>query len=103
MLIREDEQVVTFISDTWTFDTVGNPTTTTSTSTAYAKIRSIGAREYFGAGSEFPKPEAILDVFRWDYNDERKVMVNGEEYAIYRAYADGDLISLYITRGNINV
>ena len=103
MLITQDEQVVTFITEAWAFDTVGNPTSTNTTATAYAKIRSIGAKEYFGAGSEFPKPEAILDVFRWDYNDQRKVMVNGEEYEIYRAYADGDLISLYITRGNVNV
>lgn len=96
-MIKGEKHIITLITEETTYNNIGVAVMQETESKAYAKMKSIGAKEYWnGAGQHDIKPEAVADIFTYDYHGEKLAEVDGERYQIYRTYIQGDTISLYL-------
>lgn len=99
MNITDIETVITLVKTATTYDSIGVAQTTETTRKAYARLNSIGQKEYWSStGQHDFKPEAVAEVFRYDYDGEELAEINGERYQVYRTYIQGDKVDLYLTR-----
>lgn len=91
-----------------TLDEDGNEIPIRKSRDVFASWESIGQQEFFDAGQHKLNPSFVLLVFRYDYQNEREVEVNGKSYSIYRTYvpshgqgrrkrffATGEVVELY--------
>lgn len=98
-MFKGTHHLITLIQETVAYNHIGVAETKEEKYKAYARMKSIGAKEYWnGAGQHDIKPEAVADVFTYDYHGEKLAEVDGERYQIYRTYIDGDTISLYLAQ-----
>lgn len=91
--------VIKLIKTVTQYDDLGVAKTTETTRKAYARINSIGQKEYWSStGQHDFKPEMVADVFTFDYDGEELAEIDGKRYQIYRNYRQGDTTSLYLTK-----
>lgn len=64
----------------------------------FCKIRSVSGAEFHNGGRDGLNPQFMIVTFHANYNGEREVEVEGETFAIYRHYRNGDYIELYVSR-----
>lgn len=66
----------------------------------YCDIESITWKEWHDAGRNGLKPEFKITAAKHDYENEKFVEIDGEEYAVYRTYnpKNSDDIELYVTQ-----
>lgn len=91
-----DELVL--ISQNVTTDTYGREVITETERTVLVEVNSISRSEFFAAENAELNPEYTFTVFFGDYNGESVVKYQGNRYAIYRTYRDGDYMELYAER-----
>ena len=72
---------------------------TVTSRTVFGQIGSVSASEFFAAGQNGFKPEYRLTMFGPDYQNERRCLVDGVEYSIYRVYhSRTDTVELYLEK-----
>lgn len=91
--------VIYLISETQTQDAQGVWRKSYSQRMVYCDVRSVTANEFFEGGRNGLNPEYQFTMFAPDYQGERIVKYNGEDYAVYRTYlARTDTLELYVQR-----
>lgn len=82
-------------ADQTTLDSFGDPVRTETRQKVWAKVRSIGQKEYYQAQTAGLKPELkfILATER-DYQGQEELIYEGVRYKIQRTYINGDGIEL---------
>lgn len=89
-------QKIKLIQQTFAKNAYAQQVPTETVREVYAKVDSVGGREFFAAQQIGIKPELKLS-FVTDYNGERLAEVDGERYVIYRTYQTlEDYCELYL-------
>ena len=90
--------VLTLIAETVTTDDYGREEITETERTVFCETFSITQTEFYAAANTELSPEYRFDVFFGDYNGESVVEYQGNRYAVYRTYRNGDYMELYAER-----
>lgn len=70
-------------------DDIGNQVPVETRMPILCDVRSIGRNEFYNAAVANLRPEMTFLVHAFEYNGERKVEFNGQQYSVLRTYADG--------------
>lgn len=54
--------------------------------TVYARMLSIGEREFYDAAQAGFRLEAKFEIWQWEYANQRRLIHNGKEYEVLRTY-----------------
>ena len=87
--------VVKLIKRTYAMDRYGVEQWTETSRDVYCNIVSVNSSEYFEGGRNGLNPVYRLTMFKYDYEDEELVEINGKRYSVYRAYTSGRSRSWY--------
>ena len=89
---------ITLIAENITVDELGIASKTYTRTDTLCEVNSVTRQEFFEAGRNGLNPEYEMTVFFGDYNGERIIEYNGEQYGVYRTYRAGDYMELYVER-----
>lgn len=64
----------------------------------FCDITSVSASEWFEGGRNGLNPEKRVKMFRFDYEGENIVEIDGIAFTVYRLYENKDEIELYLQR-----
>lgn len=64
----------------------------------FCKVSSLYMRDTYAAFQAGIKPAWKITVFYGDYDGELSVEYEGIEYSVYRTYAEGDNVELYLRK-----
>lgn len=82
-----------------TQDAIGQFIESATPRLVYGQITSVSADEFFAGGQNGFKPEYRITMFEPDYRGERRCLINGVEYSVYRVYhGRTDNVELYLER-----
>lgn len=89
----------TLLGVTATQDTIGQYVETATPRNVFGNITSVSADEFFSGGQNGFKPEYRVTMFRYDYQGERRCLIDNVEYSIYRTYfGRTDTVELYLEK-----
>lgn len=92
-------EVLTLIQQTRGVDDYGDPVITETTREVFAKLGSIGQKEFYQAHAVGLQPELKFILADYlDYDDEPMVEHNGQRYRILRTYRKGQELELTVYR-----
>lgn len=92
-------EVLTLIQQTRGVDDYGDPVITETTREVFAKLGSIGQKEFYQAHAVGLQPELKFVLADYlDYDDEPMVEHNGQRYRILRTYRKGQELELTVYR-----
>ena len=87
------------IKETTTFDSIGQPITSESSTTLIAEVRSASQSEFMQGRQDGLSPAYVFRISVFGYNGETICEFGGNRYSIYRTYqADENYIELYAER-----
>ncbi len=82
-----------------TQDAIGQFIESATPRLVYGQITSVSADEFFSGGQNGFKPEYRVTMFAYDYEGERRCLIDNVEYSIYRTYyGRTDKVELYLER-----
>lgn len=88
-------------------DIYGNPVFTKKKRRIFAEKKAVRQSEFFQAAAVGFKPEIVLEVNSFEYNNEEECYLEGQLFRIYRAYPvkGTERTELYLTAiaGDSNV
>lgn len=88
---------ITLIARTYQKDDIGQIVPLADTErTIECKISSVGRNEWLTAHQGGYEAQYMMEVFGASYNGEKKAKFNGKTYDIYRTFAIGDRMELYL-------
>lgn len=90
--------VMTLISAELTKDALGVISRTETEREVFCEVSSVSASEWYEASRADLNPEYKFRLFFADYQGEKACRYQGNTYAIYRTYRDGDYMELYAER-----
>ena len=91
--------IIWLIKETQTQDEYGVWRTTYTRRRIFCDVKSVTRDEFFEGGRNGLNPEYQFTVFGPDYENERIVEYNGQNYAVYRTYlARTDMLEIYVQR-----
>lgn len=90
--------VIKLITQTITTDEYGREASSETEREVFCEVYSISQNEFYAAADTELNPEYRFNVFFGDYNGEHVVEYQGNRYAVYRTYRDGDYMELYVER-----
>lgn len=96
---------LTLITPVMAADAYGIPQESTENRrTVMARVESVTRSEFFEAGRNGLNPEFKFTMFQYDYQGEKVVEYNGQQYTVYRTYMGrNDELELYVEqRGATN-
>jgi hypothetical protein len=89
----------TLLPVTRTQDAIGQFVESATPRLVYGQITSVSAEEFFSGGQNGFKPEYRVTMFAYDYEGERRCLIDNVEYSIYRTYyGRTDKVELYLER-----
>lgn len=92
-------EVLTLIQQTRGVDDYGDPVITETTREVFAKLGSIGQKEFYQAHAVGLQPELKFVLADYlDYDGEPMVEHNGQRYRILRTYRKGQELELTVYR-----
>ncbi len=65
---------------------LGDPITIRTKKPILCDVISVGRSEHYQAAAHGLKPEIVFVVSRWDYEGEKEVEFEGENYTVLRTY-----------------
>jgi SPP1 family predicted phage head-tail adaptor len=90
---------IKLISTTYTADSVGNQIATETVSEIYAKLDTIGQREFFEANQQGLKAEYRFIIYDFEYSGQKILEYAGVKYQIYRTFnLKDERVELYCTK-----
>lgn len=90
--------VLILIAQAITVDEYGNEVATETERQVYCEVYSISQTEFYAAANTELNPEYRFDIFFGDYQGEDVCLFNGNRYAVYRTFRNGDTLELYAER-----
>ena len=80
-------------------DEYGNPYCPETRRDVFAEKKSVRQSEYFQAFAVGFKPEVVLEIYDFDYENEEFCELDGERFTIYRSYPikNTDRVEIYLT------
>lgn len=80
-------------------DAFGNAYYPETLRTVFAQKKAVRQSEYFQAAAVGFKPEIVLEVYGFEYQNETLCELDGERFTIYREYPikGTDRVELYLT------
>ncbi len=92
-------EILTLITVTQTADEYGDQVTTETTREVFAKLGSIGMKEFYQAQAVGLQPELKFVLADYlDYEGETLVEHNGHRYRVLRTYRDDQELELTVYR-----
>ncbi|MBQ1789124.1 MAG: hypothetical protein II008_03020 [Oscillospiraceae bacterium] len=89
----------TLLPVTRTQDAIGQFVESATPRLVYGQITSVSAEEFFSGGQNGFRPEYRVTMFAYDYEGERRCLIDNVEYSIYRTYyGRTDKVELYLER-----
>ncbi|MGE7545064.1 phage head closure protein [Sporosarcina newyorkensis] len=73
----------------YTEDELGNQIPSESRKPILCKVDSIGRNEFYSAASSDLRPEIVFTIHKYEYDNERKVEFEGQQFSVLRTYAIG--------------
>ena len=93
---------IKLLTKTYTTDSMGQRTYTTTEKEVFATLSSISRAEwtsYSQSGRQGLVPAYVASVFFGDYNGENECVYDGQTYGIYRTYQrDDEQVELYLEK-----
>lgn len=93
---------IKLLTKTYTTDSMGQRTYTTTEKEVFATLSSISRAEwtsYSQSGRQGLVPAYVASVFFGDYNGENECVYEGQTYGIYRTYQrDDEQVELYLEK-----
>ena len=77
---------ITLIAKTITQDSGGFSTETTTSTTVYADVRSVGYREYYAAQADTMRTEIVFLVNPNEYAGQTQLTYGSKKYRVIRTY-----------------
>lgn len=91
--------VITLIQQTRSVDDYGDPVITETTRDVFAKLGSIGQKEFYQAHAVGLQPEIKFILADYlDYEDEPLVLYGGQRYRVLRTYRKGQELEITVYR-----
>lgn len=91
--------VLTLIQQTQGVDDYGDPVAKEATREVFAKLGSIGQKEFYQAHAVGLRPELKFVLADYlDYSDEPIVEYEGQRYRVLRTYRNGQHLELTVYR-----
>ena len=92
-------EVISLIQQTHGVDDYGDPVITETTREVFAKLGSIGQKEFYQAHAVGLQPEVKFVLSDYlDFDGEEKVEHNGVRYRVLRTYRKGQELELTVYR-----
>lgn len=92
-------EVLTLIQQTQGVDDYGDPVITETTREVFAKLGSIGQKEFYQAHAVGLQPELKFVLADYlDYEGESLVQHDGQRYRVLRTYRKGQELELTVYR-----
>ena len=92
-------EILILITATQHADAYGDPVTTETRREVFAKLGSIGQKEFYQAHAVGLQPELKFVLADYlDYNEETLVEYNGQRYRVLRTYRAGLELELTVYR-----
>jgi len=73
----------------YTEDELGNQIPSNVKRSILCKVNSIGRSEFYSAASSNLRPEIVFTIHKYEYENERKVIFEEQQYSVLRTYATG--------------
>lgn len=77
------------ISLEYVSDAIGNQIPTEIRQPILCKVDSIGRSEFYSAATSDLKPEIIFTIHKYEYQNQRKIEFENQQYSVLRTYAVG--------------
>ena len=91
--------VITLVQQTRSVDDYGDPVITETARDVFAKLGSIGQKEFYQAHAAGLQPEIKFVLADYlDYDGEEIVLHNGQRYRVLRTYRKGQELELTVYR-----
>lgn len=91
--------VITLIQQTRSVDDYGDPVITETTRDVFAKLGSIGQKEFYQAHAVGLQPEVKFILTDYlDYDGEEIVLHNDQRYRVLRTYRKGQELEITVYR-----
>ena len=75
------------LSETTTYDEVGNPIQSVERSPVLCELNSVGRSEFYNAAVAGLKPEKAFTIHKFEYGNENELEFEGLKYKVIRTYA----------------
>lgn len=91
------DTTVNLISETFSKNEYGEEIATKTSRQIFATLQSVGRSEWFKAAQNDLQSSFVVITPAVNYDAEKIVEIDGEEYAVYRTFLqnDSDLIEIY--------
>lgn len=91
--------VAYLVTETYTRNVYGVMERTETERKVYCRITSVSGSEWFEGGRNGINPEYRVVMFRYDYEGENIMKIDGTYYTVYRTYqGTSDSIELYLEK-----
>lgn len=82
-----DKEVI-LISHTYGNDEIGNQIPKEIRREILCKEKSVGRSEFYSAATSNMRPEVILTIHKYEYEGERKVEFEEQQYTVLKTYSE---------------
>ena len=90
---------ISLITRSYTLNEIGVSIPTEKKNDVFASVYSISQAEFYRAGQDGLRPQAVYAVRVTEYNNEDEIEVNSERLSVYRTYVRVDgRIELYTAK-----
>lgn len=90
------ERLITLVTETVDYDSIGQPVPVETYREIFAKLRSVSLTEWTMAGQLGNSASIQAVIWSFEYRGEEVVLVGGRRYHVYRTYDTGDRMELYL-------
>lgn len=99
MTAMDRSDIVYLVKNHYETDDIGQQVAKEDLRKVYCNVSSVSGTEWAEAGRIGIKPDFKISMFRYDYQGETALYMNGTRYSVYRTYAaQNEIIELYVEK-----
>ena len=76
------------IDESYTKDIIGNQIATKTETNILCAVKSVGRSEFYNSAQAGLRPEIIFVIHPYEYNNQKKVKFNNQNYDVIRTYTN---------------